>query len=128
MKKIHMILLTVLMISQILTGCSQSSQDIDYENADYHVTLSIELKYDEKIFNGFSREESREILGEIMDEVLLDDDIEYVATEKLEKIMNPHEVSADIIIERVLNAYGISDRDLIELAKDKMIIKKIKRN
>lgn len=63
-----------------------------------------------------------------MDEVLLTDDIEYVAKDKLEKIVNPHEVNADIIIERVLNAYGLSDRDLIELAQDKMIIKKIKRN
>jgi len=128
MKKIHMLLLAVLLVSQILTGCSQHSQEIDYENMDYHVTLSIELKYDEKIFKGFSREETRGIFDAIMDEVLLTDDIEYVAKDKLEKIVNPHEVNADIIIERVLNAYGLSDRDLIELAQDKMIIKKIKRN
>jgi len=128
MKKIHMIMLLVLMVSQLLTGCSQSSQEIDYENMPYHVTLSIELKYEEKIFKGFSREEIREIYGAIMDEVLLTDDIEYVAKDKLEKIMNPHQVNADTIVERVLNSYGISDGELIELAQDKMRLKKIKRN
>ena len=63
-----------------------------------------------------------------MDEVLLDEDIEFVAQTKLDKVMNPHQVNADAIIESVLKEYGIEDTAKIDLAKAEMTIKKIKRN
>lgn len=127
-KKILIILLSVILFSQVLTGCSNKTVPIEYEDRDYDVTMSYEPKYDDDMFDDLSREESREILGVIMDKVLLDDDIEFVAKEKLDKVMNPYEVNADSIIESVLKEYGIDDPDKIDLAKAKMTIKKIKRN
>jgi len=42
--------------------------------------------------------------------------------------LNPHQVNADEIIENVLIDYGIDDIKIIDLAKEKMTVKKIKRN
>ena len=128
MKRIHIIILSIILVSQLLTGCSNTTVQIDYENMDYDVTLSYEPKYDDDIFDDFSREEIREILGVITDKVLLDDGIEFVANTKLDKVTNPNQVNADSIIESVLKEYGIEDTDKIELAKEVMTIKKIKRN
>ncbi len=128
MKKILMIVLTVILFSQILMGCSNKTDHIDYEDREYDVSLSYELKYDVDIFDDLSQEKIRKILGVIMDKVLLDDDIEFVAKTKLDKVMNPYEVNADSIIENVLKENGINDTDKIDLAKAKMTIKKIKRN
>lgn len=127
-KKILIILLSVMLVSQLLTGCSNKTAQTDYEDRDYDVTISYEPKYDDDIFDDLSSEDIREILGVIMDKVLLDDDIEFVAKTKLDKVMNPHQVNADSIIESVLKEYGIDDTDKIDLAKSKMTIKKIKRN
>lgn len=128
MKRILIILISIILVSQILTGCSNKTVKIDSEDADYDVTISYEPKYDDDIFEDLSREEIREILGVIMDKVLLDDDIEFVAQTKLDKVMNPHQVNADAIIESVLKEYGIEDTTKIDLAKAEMTIKKIKRN
>lgn len=128
MKRILIILISIILVSQILTGCSNKTVKIDSEDADYDVTISYEPNYDDDIFEDLSREEIREILGVIMDEVLLDEDIEFVAQTKLDKVMNPHQVNADAIIESVLKEYGIEDTAKIDLAKAEMTIKKIKRN
>ncbi len=128
MKRILIILISIILVSQILTGCSNKTVKIDSEDADYDVTISYEPKYDDDIFEDLSREEIREILGVIMDKVLLDEDIEFVAQTKLDKVMNPHQVNADAIIESVLKEYGIEDTAKIDLAKAEMTIKKIKRN
>jgi len=128
MKKLLMSLLSVILVLQLLTGCSNKKVQIDYEDMEYDVTLSLEPKYDDDIFDNLSREEIREILGVIIDKVLLDDDIELVAKTKLDIVMNPHQVNADSIIESVLKEYGIDDSEKIDLAKEKMIIKKIKRD
>ena len=53
---------------------------------------------------------------------------EFVAKTKIDKILNPHQVNADEIIENVLIDYGIDDIKIIDLAKEKMTVKKIKRN
>ncbi|MCD4714180.1 MAG: hypothetical protein K8R73_12920 [Clostridiales bacterium] len=127
-KRVLIILLIVILVSQLLTACSNKTVPNEYEDRDYDVTINYELKYDKDIFGDLSREEIREILGVIMDEVLLDDDIEFVAKEKLDIVMNPYQVNADSIIESVLKEYGIDDTDKIDLAKSKMTIKKIKRN
>lgn len=127
-KKVLIIVLSVVLVAQLLTGCSNKTAQIDYENMDYNVTLSLQPKYDNDIFGELSREQIREILGVILDEVLLDDDIEFVAKTKLDKVMNPHQVNADSIIESVLKENGIDDSAKIDLAKAKMTIKKIKRN
>jgi hypothetical protein len=127
-KRILIILISIIFVSQILTGCSNKTVKIDSEDADYDVTISYEPKYDDDIFEDLSREEIREILGVIMDKVLLDEDIEFVAQTKLDKVMNPHQVNADAIIESVLKEYGIEDTAKIDLAKAEMTIKKIKRN
>lgn len=128
MKRILIILISIILISQILTGCSNKNVEIDSEDADYDVTISYEPKYDDDIFEDLSREEIREILGVIMDKVQLAEDIEFVAQTKLDKVMNPHQVNADAIIESVLKEYGIEDTAKIDLAKAEMTIKKIKRN
>ena len=128
MKRILIILISIILVSQILKGCSNKTVKIDSEDADYDVTISYEPKYDDDIFEDLSREEIREILGVIMDKVLLDEDIEFVAQTKLDKVMNPHQVNADAIIESVLKEYGIEDTAKIDLAKAEMTIKKIKRN
>lgn len=128
MKRILIILISIILVSQILTGCSNKTVKIDSEDVDYDVTISYEPKYDDDIFEDLSREEIREILGVIMDKVLLDEDIEFVAQTKLDKVMNPHQVNADAIIESVLKEYGIEDTAKIDLAKAEMTIKKIKRN
>ena len=128
MKRILIILISIILVSQILTGCSNKTVKIDSEDADYDVTISYEPKYDDDIFEDLSREEIREILGVIMDKVLLDEDIEFVAQTKLDKVTNPHQVNADAIIESVLKEYGIEDTAKIDLAKAEMTIKKIKRN
>lgn len=128
MKRILIILISIILVSQILTGCSNKTVKIDSEDADYDVTISYEPKYDDDIFEDLSKEEIREILGVIMDEVLLDEDIEFVAQTKLDKVTNPHQVNADAIIESVLKEYGIEDTTKIDLAKAEMTIKKIKRN
>ena len=128
MKRILIILISIILVSQILTGCSNKTVKIDSEDADYDVTISYEPKYDDDIFEDLSREEIREILGVIMDKVLLDEDIEFVAQTKLDKVMNPHQVNADALIESVLKEYGIEDTAKIDLAKAEMTIKKIKRN
>lgn len=94
----------------------------------YDVTISYEPQYDSDIFGDLSNEKIREILGEIMDNVLLDDNIEFVAKTKIDKILNPHQVNADEIIENVLIDYGIDDIKKIDLAKEIMTVKKIKRN
>ena len=52
----------------------------------------------------------------------------FVAKTKIDKILNPHQVNADEIIENVLIDYGIDDIKIIDLAKEKMTVKKIKRN
>lgn len=127
-KRVLIILLIVILVSQLLTACSNKTVPNEYEDRDYDVTIDYELKYDKDIFGDLSREEIREILGVIMDEVLLDDDIEFVAKEKLDKVVNPYQVNADSIIESVLKEYGIDDTDKIDLAKSKMTIKKIKLN
>ena len=127
-KRVLIILLMVILVSQLLPACSNKTVPNEYEDRDYDVTIDYELKYDKDIFGDLSREEIREILGVIMDKVLLDDDIDFVATEKLDKVMNPYQVNADSIIESVLKEYGIDDTDKIDLAKSKMTIKKIKRN
>jgi hypothetical protein len=127
-KRVLIILLIVILVSQLLTACSNKTVPNEYEDRDYDVTINYELKYDKDIFGDLSREEIREILGVIMDKVLLDDDIDFVATEKLDIVMNPYQVNADSIIESVLKEYGIDDTDKIDLAKSKMTIKKIKRN
>jgi len=127
-KRILIILISIILISQILTGCSNKNVEIDSEDADYDVTISYEPKYDDDIFEDLSREEIREILGVIMDKVQLAEDIEFVAQTKLDKVMNPHQVNADAIIESVLKEYGIEDTAKIDLAKAEMTIKKIKRN
>jgi hypothetical protein len=127
-KRILIILISIILVSQILTGCSNKTVKIDSEAADYDVTISYEPKYDDDIFEDLSKEEIRDILGVIMDKVLLDEDIEFVAQTKLDKVMNPHQVNADAIIESVLKEYGIEDTAKIDLAKAEMTIKKIKRN
>ena len=128
MKRILILLLSVVIVSQMLMGCSNKTVKIDSEDADYDVTISYEPKYDDDIFEDLSREEIREILGVIMDKVLLDENIELVAQTKLDKVMNPHQVNADAIIESVLKEYGIEDTAKIDLAKAEMTIKRIKRN
>lgn len=128
MKRILIILISIILVSQILTGCSNKTVKIDSEDADYDVTISYEPKYDDDIFEDLSKEEIREILGVIMDKVLLDEDIELVAQTKLDKVTNPHQVNADAIIESVLKEYGIEDTAKIDLAKAEMTIKKVKRN
>ncbi len=128
MKRIFITCIIVVLISQLLVGCSKKNVQIDYENADYDVTISYEPQYDSDIFGNLSNEKIREILGEIMDIVLLDDDIEFVAKTKIDKILNPHQVNADEIIENVLIDYGIDDIKKIDFAKEIMTVKKIKRN
>lgn len=128
MKRILILLLSVVIVSQMLMGCSNKTVKIDSDDADYDVTISYEPKYDDDIFEDLSREEIREILGVIMDKVLLDENIELVAQTKLDKVMNPHQVNADAIIESVLKEYGIEDTAKIDLAKAEMTIKRIKRN
>lgn len=128
MKRIFITCIIVVLISQLLVGCSKKNVQIDYENADYDVTISYEPQYDSDIFGNLSNEKIREILGEIMDNVLLEDNIEFVAKTKIDKILNPHQVNADEIIENVLIDYGIDDIKKIDLAKEIMTVKKIKRN
>lgn len=128
MKRILITCVIVVLISQLLVGCSKKNVQIDYENADYDVTISYEPKYDSDIFGELSNEKIREILAEIMDSVLLDDNIEFVAKTKIDKLLNPHQIDADEIIESILVDYGIDDIEKIDLAKEVMTVKKIKRN
>lgn len=128
MKRIFIICIIIVLIAQFLVGCSKRNVQIDYENANYDVTISYEPQYDSDIFTDLSNEKIREILGDIMDNVLLNDNIEFVAKTKIDKILNPHQVNADEIIENVLIDYGIDDSNKIDLAKEKMTVKKIKRD
>ncbi|MDK2979013.1 MAG: hypothetical protein PWP52_1727 [Bacteroidales bacterium] len=128
MKRILIIFIMIILVSQVFIGCSKENVQIDYENADYDVTISYEPQYDSDIFGDLSNEKIREILSDIMDNVLLDDNIEFVAKTKIDKILNPHQVNADEIIENVLIDYGIDDIEKIDLVKEVMTIKKIKRN
>ena len=100
-KRILIILISVILVSQLLTGCSNKTVKIDYDNMDYDVTISYEPKYDDDIFDDLSLEKIREILGVIMDKVLLDDNIEFASKTKLDKIMNPYQVNADSILELI---------------------------